>query len=130
MDIQLDGKVVQVLPEQRGSGKNGEWVKNSFVLEYSDGGYMSKLCLEVYDAEKWEKMKSCAVVGADVHVRFSVSSREWNRKWFTTARCFYCSASGIQQQQLQSAPVQSPVPNAQPAPAVSSAPSKSDDLPF
>lgn len=128
MDIQLDGKVVQILPEQRGSGKKGEWVKNSFVLEYSDGGYMSKLCLEVYDAEKWEKMKSCAVVGADVHVRFSVSSREWNGKWFTTARCFYCSASGTQQLQ-SSAPVQSPVPNAQPA-AVSSAPSKPDDLPF
>ena len=128
MDIQLDGKVVQVLPEQRGNGKNGEWVRNSFVLEYSDGGYPSKLCLEVYDAEKWEKMKSCAVVGADVHVRFSVSSREWNGKWFTSARCFYCSSSVVQQS--QSAPVQSAVPNAQPAPSYDTSNADSSDLPF
>lgn len=128
MDIQLDGKVVQVLPEQRGNGKNGEWVRNSFVLEYSDGGYLSKLCLEVYDADKWEKMKQCVVVGAEVHVRFSVSSREWNGKWFTSARCFYCSASGTQQS--QSAPVQSAVPNAQPAPSYDTSNADSNDLPF
>lgn len=128
MDIQLDGKVVQVLPMQSGNGKNGGWVRNSFVLEYSDDGYKSKLCLEVYDTERWEKMKPCIEVGADVHVRFSISSREWNGKWFTSARCFYCSSSGVQKS--QSAPVQSAVPNAQPAPSYDTSNADSNDLPF
>lgn len=92
--MDLQGKIVQLLPEQRGQGKKGEWVNHSFVIEFSDNGYMQKLCLEVYGAEKWEKMQQSVVVGNDVSVKFSVSSRSWNNRWFTSANCYYCAAVG------------------------------------
>ena len=123
MQVEITGKIANVLPEQRFNGKNGEIVKNAFVIEWQDGGYTQHLCLEVVGQDKWDKMKQGIAVGNTVQCKFSVSSREWNGKYFTTAQCFYCSnVSGQQQTQ---APAQAPQ---QPA----SAPQQSndDDLPF
>ena len=106
--MEITGKIVKVLPTLSGQGKNGEWVKNSFVIEWQDSGYKQLLCLEVVGADKFEKMKNAVKVGYEVLCKFSVSSREWNGKYFTTAQCFYCANIGGQQQHA--------VPNAQPAP--------------
>ena len=108
MQIEITGKIVNVLPTQSGQGKNGEWVKNSFVIEWQDNGYKQLLCLEVVGADKFEKMKNAVKVGYEVLCKFSVSSREWNGKYFTTAQCFYCANIGGQQ------PTQSPAQAPQP----------------
>lgn len=111
MQIEQTGKVVAVLPEQRFNGKNGEIVKNAFVIEWQDNGYKQKLCLEVVGSDKWDKMKSSAVVGNTVLVRFGISSREYNGKYYTTASCWYCASVGgnqqVQTSQQQSAHPQS-----------------------
>lgn len=112
MNFEITGKIVNVLPELRGQGRNGEWVKNSFVIEWQDNGYTQKLCLEVVGEDKWEKMSKAAVVGHNVLCKFNVTSREWQGKWFTSCQCFYCSTIGGEQQPQ----VQSAVPNAQPMP--------------
>lgn len=112
--MEITGKIVNVLPTLSGQGKNGEWVKNSFVIEWQDNGYKQLLCLEVVGADKFEKMKNAVKVGYEVLCKFSVSSREWNGKYFTTAQCFYCSNVGGQQQTQTQAPAQAPQ---QPAPA-------------
>ena len=122
MNIELTGKIVSVLQEQRGQGRNGEWVKNGFVIEYDDNGYTQKLCLEVLGEDKFEKMKGNVVVGKEVLVKFSASSREWQGKWFTSCSCFYCGAIGGQQAQQ---PTQQAAPQPQP-----SAASTDDDVPF
>lgn len=98
MQIEITGKIVNVLPEQRFNGKNGEIVKNAFVIEWQDNGYKQLLCLEVNGVDKFEKMKNAVKVGYEVLCKFSVSSREWNGKFYTTAQCFYCSNIGGQQQ--------------------------------
>lgn len=97
MNIELTGKIVSILQEQRFNGKNGEVVKNAFVIEYDDNGYTQKLCLEVLGEDKFEKMKGNVVVGKDVLVKFGVSSREYNSKYYTSCSCFYCSAVGTTQ---------------------------------
>jgi hypothetical protein len=33
MDLQLQGRVIQILEEQSGQGKNGTWRKRDFILE-------------------------------------------------------------------------------------------------
>ena len=85
--MEITGKIVNVLPTLSGQGKNGEWAKNSFVIEWQDNGYKQLLCLEVVGADKFEKMKNAVKVGYEVLCKFSVSSREWNGKYFTTANC-------------------------------------------
>jgi hypothetical protein len=96
--MERTAKIIQVLPEQRFNGKNGEIVKNAFVIEWQDNGYTQKLCLEVMGADKWEKMKKTVAVGNEVLVKYEATSREWQGKWFTSCQCFYCSNVGGQQQ--------------------------------
>ena len=127
MQVEITGKIVSVLPEQRFNGKNGEIVKNAFVIEWQDNGYKQLLCLEVMGEDKFEKMKNAVKVGYEVLCKFSVSSREWNGKYFTTATCWYCANVGGQQQ--TQSPVQAPQ---QPAnvPQQVPAPQDDSDLPF
>lgn len=104
--MERTAKIIQVLPEQKFNGKNGEIVKNAFVIEWQDNGYTQKLCLEVMGAEKWEKMSKAVVVGNEVLVKYEATSREWQGKWFTSCQCFYCSNIGGQQQ--TQSPAQAP----------------------
>lgn len=101
MQVEITGKIVNVLPTQSGQGSKGEWVKNAFVIEWQDNGYTQKLCLEVMGADKFEKMKNAVKVGNDVLCKFSVSSREYNGKYYTSCSCFYCANVGGQQQAPQ-----------------------------
>lgn len=104
--MERTAKIIQVLPEQRFNGKNGEIVKNAFVVEWTDNGYTQKLCLEVMGEDKFEKMKKAVAVGNDVLVKYEATSREYNQKWYTSCACFYCSNVGAQQQTQSS--VQAP----------------------
>jgi len=124
--MERTAKIIQVLPEQRFNGKNGEIVKNAFVVEWQDNGYTQKLCLEVIGADKWEKMRKAVAVGNDVLVKYEATSREWQGKWFTSCQCFYCSNVGGQQtQQSVNNDPSHAVQSAQQAP-----PPQDDNLPF
>ena len=96
--MERTAKIIQILPEQRFNGKNGEIVKNAFVIEWTDNGYTQKLCLEVMGSDKWEKMQKAVAIGNEVLVKYEATSREWQGKWFTSCQCFYCSNVGGQQQ--------------------------------
>ena len=106
--MERTAKIIQVLPEQRFNGKNGEIVKNAFVVEWQDNGYTQKLCLEVMGEDKFEKMKKAVAVGNEVLVKYEATSREYNGKYYTTANCFYCSNVGGQQQAQTQQPAQAP----------------------
>ena len=122
--MERTAKIIQVLPEQKFNGKNGEVVKNAFVIEWTDNGYTQKLCLEVMGNEKWEKMQKAVAVGNEVLVKYEATSREWQGKWFTSCSCFYCSNVGGQQ------PTQSPAQTPQQPTSAPQQQEKSDDLPF
>ena len=122
--MERTAKIIQVLPEQKFNGKNGEIVKNAFVIEWQDNGYTQKLCLEVMGAEKWEKMQRAVVVGNEVLVKYEATSREWQGKWFTSCQCFYCSNVGGQQQ------TQSPQQAPQQSTNVPQQTNSDDQLPF
>ena len=127
--MERTAKIIQVLPEQRFNGKNGEIVKNAFVIEWTDNGYTQKLCLEVMGADKWEKMKKAVVVGYEVLVKYEATSREYQGRWYTTANCFYCSNVGGQQQ--TQSPTQAPQQQASvPQQSASSQQQEDEDLPF
>ena len=101
MQVEITGKIVNVLPEQKFNGKNGEIVKNAFVIEWQDGNYTQHLCLEVVGKDKFDKMKQSVAVGNTVQCKFSVSSREYQGRWYTSCSCFYCANVGGQQQTAQ-----------------------------
>ena len=128
--MERTAKIIQVLPEQRFNGKNGEIVKNAFVIEWTDNGYTQKLCLEVMGSEKWEKMQKAVVVGNDVLVKYEATSREYQGRWYTSCSCFYCSNVGGQQQAQTQQSVNNDPSHAIPTTQQAPAPQNDSSLPF
>ena len=128
--MERTAKIIQVLPEQRFNGKNGEIVKNAFVIEWQDNGYTQKLCLEVMGEDKFEKMKKAVVVGNDVLVKYEATSREYQGRWYTSCSCFYCSNVGGQQQAQTQQSVNNDPSHAIPTTQQAPAPQNDSSLPF
>jgi len=139
MDIQCI--IIEVLPEQRGNGSRGEWVKHQFLAE-TIGQYPKKLKFDVWSDERWQKMLPYIIPTAEVKVSFDIESKEWKDNWFTQLNAFSVYAgSNAQPAQQQDNNVQAqPQPAMQPktvaeAPLPYSAPAEesgdvADDLPF
>jgi hypothetical protein len=108
--MDITGKIIQILPEQRFNGKNGEVVKNMFVIEHG-GQYKKKAVFSVLGEDKWKQMN--VVKGADVQVSFDVDAREWNGRWFGELMAWRVqNINGLQQTQQPTA--QSAIPSPQP----------------
>lgn len=122
--MDITGKVIQILPEQRFNGKNGEVVKNQFVIEHG-GQYKKKAVFSVLGEDKWKQMN--VVQDADVQVSFDIDAREWNGRWFGELMAWRVQNVNGQQQ--------SAVPNGKPVaqtdiPQDGSHVENDSDLPF
>ncbi|MBN1789688.1 MAG: DUF3127 domain-containing protein [Bacteroidales bacterium] len=83
MALELSGKVIQVLSEQTGTGKNGQWSKQDIIIE-TEEQYPRKVCFSAW-GDKVSLIKSLKT-GTQVKVSFNVESREFNGKWYTDLR--------------------------------------------
>ena len=79
MSLEIEGKVVNILQEQTGEGKNGKWVKQDFVIETSDQ-YPKKVCFTTWGDKAAEVKK--LNMGDNLVVSFNAESREYNQKWY------------------------------------------------
>lgn len=89
--LELSGKIIQILPIQSGTGKNGNWQKQDFVIETQEQ-YPKKICFSAW-ADKAELVKT-ATIGSMVKVAFNAESREFNGKWYTDLRIWKLEFSG------------------------------------
>lgn len=89
--LELSGKLVQILPLQSGTGKNGNWQKQDFVIETADQ-YPKKVCFSAW-ADKVDVLKTLPA-GSTVKVAFNAESREFNGKWYTDLRIWKLEVSG------------------------------------
>lgn len=82
--MDINGKVIQIMAEQTGQGKNGQWRKLEFVIETSSQ-YPKKVCFSIWgDRIDQANLK----VGDDIVVSFDPESREYNGKWYTDLRAW------------------------------------------
>lgn len=119
MRNEVEGRIVQVLPIERGTGQRGPWATAKIVIEYENGRYNSNLMLECRSsrAEEFAKLRA----GQKGKFSFDVSSREYNGRWYHNVNCFDWTIEGAHQ-----APPQAQTPAAMTAPEAA----KKDDLPF
>lgn len=133
MGFEVVGRVIKVLPEQSGEGRNGTWRKAGFVIDLIEEKYPKKACFTVWgDVIDQAKRYS---EGANVKVHFEVESREYNDRWYTDLKAWRLedAASGGAQP-AASAPMSNnfdlpPLPTQAPVITVS-AQADDDDLPF
>ncbi len=93
MNLQLTGKVVQILNEQSGEGKNGPWKKRDFILEIP-GKYPRKVCITQWgDSIDTQPVQE----GSDVTVSIDIQSREYKGNWYTDVKAWKVEAGSSQQ---------------------------------
>jgi hypothetical protein len=82
--MEIKGKIFQLLPEQSGEGKNGQWRKQDFVLETLES-YPKKICISSWG----DKIDQFSIKQDEVvTVHFDVESREYNGKWYTDVKAW------------------------------------------
>lgn len=82
--MEITGNLLHILQPQTGTGKNGTWKKQEFVIETSDM-YPKKVCLAAW-GDKIDISKFTP--GQSLKVSFDVESREYNGKWYTDLKAF------------------------------------------
>ncbi len=138
MALELTGKLVKVLPEITGQGKNGTWMKQEFIVETFDQ-YPKKVCLSAW-GDKVSDLKQYAP-GDVLKVSLNLESREYNERWFTEARAWRIETGdeATANAPQPSAPRSAPSPSAAPARPATPAPTPygmtfdenaTNDLPF
>ena len=90
MSMEITGKIISLLPEVTGQGKNGLWRKQEFVLEVP-GQYPKKVCMEIW-GDKIDQYK--LTPNETVTASIDLESREFNNKWYTNVRAWKVERSG------------------------------------
>jgi hypothetical protein len=89
--MEISGKVIAVLPQTSGEGRNGTWRSQDFVIETGDQ-YPKKICLNLFN----DKIDQFPVAIDDaVNVSFDIESREYNGRWFTNLRAWKVEKSAV-----------------------------------
>ena len=118
--MEVSGKIIAILPQTSGKGKNGMWRSQDYVLETADQ-YPKKVCFNLFN----DKIDQFPIAIDDtVTVSFDIESREYNGRWYTSIRAWKVDKGAAQ---AASAP--QPVVS---APAFTAAPAAGEgsDLPF
>lgn len=113
--MNLKGKVIQILKEETGMGKKGQWRKQEFVVETA-GQYPKKVCMSVWG----DKIDQFSLRTGDVlDVSIELESREYSGRWYTEVRAWKIVIAGE--------PASTPIPKQK---ENNTQASSQDDLPF
>ena len=130
MDIQ--GKLIKILPETRGESARGPWVRGGFVIETEDT-YPRQVAFTLFGEDRLQMLQGL-VMNSPVVVTFSPESREYNDRWYTDLRCIRVANAtvGAPTPQTPMAPATAPAATAPfaTAPDFGTANNENDDLPF
>lgn len=85
MNVELTGRITQILPLEQGLSKAGNaWRKQVFILETQDQ-YPRKVAISLLN-DNIDKFP--LQVGAVVTANLDIESREWGGKWYTEVRAW------------------------------------------
>ena len=88
--MQISAKLIQILPLQSGTGKNGEWKKQDIIVETQEQ-YPKKICVSVWG----DKIPSQPMMlGENLLIDFDIESREYNGRWYTDVKAWKIQVSG------------------------------------
>lgn len=84
MDLQISGKVIDILETKSGKGKNGPWKKRDFILE-TEGDYPRKVCIT-----QWGDQIDKNPVSKDETITafIDIQSREYKGNWYTDVKAW------------------------------------------
>lgn len=135
-NLELEGKIKAVLPQQSGESARGAWVRQDFVIEYQDGNFPAEACFSAWGQDRVNELNSFGL-GANVKVQFNVRAREYQGRWYNDLRPWRISAATGQPAAAPAvaapaaaAPAAAPAVAPQPAQGPAAMELDNDDLPF
>ena len=129
--MELQGKVIAVLPARSGVSARGEWKSQSFVIETHDS-FPRKMVFDVFGEERLTRFN--IQLGQEVNVSFDIDAHEYNGRWFNNIRAF--DVRLVDPNTVSAAPAALAAPAAPQQPANAPFPpqpeqsNSDDDLPF
>lgn len=89
-ELVVKGKLVKKLEIEKGTSKAGkEWQKQNFVID-TGSQYNPEVCFQVFGDQKLDMLSSFKE-GQEVEVKFNVSSREFNGKYYHNLDAWFIS---------------------------------------
>ena len=90
MDLKIKGTVTRILEEQSGTGKNGPWRKQDFILE-TTGEYPKQVCITQWG----DKIDAFRIQqGEQLTAYIDIQSREYNGRWYTDVKAWKIEQDG------------------------------------
>ena len=93
MALELECKILNKLTVINGSSARGQWAKQDFIVEYQDGQYTEKACLQVFGVDRVKELENFQV-GDKVKVSLKIQAREYNGKWYNDIRVWKITRIG------------------------------------
>ncbi len=88
--MEINGRIIALLPEKSGQSDRGPWRKQEYVLE-TDGQYPKKICFMVWS----DKIDELAIKeGENLVVSIDIESREYNGRWYTDVKAWQVTRAG------------------------------------
>ncbi len=88
--MQLTARLIQLLPLQTGTGKNGQWKKQDIIVE-TEATYPKKICVSIWG----DKIDTTSLQqGNLLKIDFDVESREFNGRWYTDVKAWKIEVAG------------------------------------
>jgi Domain of unknown function (DUF3127) len=84
--MQFTGKVKAVLPQVTGSGNNGDWVKQPFVIEVQDGNFANMVAIDAWGDQA--SVVASLPLESEVTASVNIKSREYGGKWYTEIKAW------------------------------------------
>ena len=88
MDIQ--GKLVMLLPLQSGTSAKGAWQKQDAIIETAEQ-YPKKVCISIWGDKINEQQ---LIIGNSLTIDFEIESREFSGRWYTDLKAWRVEIAG------------------------------------
>ena len=83
--MEIQGKVIAVLPERSGVSARGEWKSQTYVIETQEQ-YPKKMAFDVFGADRLAQFNIHS--GEEILVSFDIYAHEYQGRWFNRIRAW------------------------------------------
>lgn len=95
----ITGKIINILPTERGESQRGQWCRGGFIIEYGEE-YPKKALFQVFGEDKVAQFASLPI-GTPVTVDYSIEAREYNGKWYNNVSAHRVTSRTPSQTEIQ-----------------------------
>lgn len=89
MSLEIEGKIIQILPKQSGTSKNGNWTKQECIIETMEQ-FPKKVCITLW-GEKFSNFEQLYPINTTIKANINIESREYMGRWYTDVRAWSVS---------------------------------------